>query len=184
MIDKNPSISLNEIGRILNIHISSLKREIIRRGGKENYTPQSGAYEVKPEIKIPNWMTGIRDEHKDFITRLNAYKKPVTLNKCRGRICYEDRKFIEENLRFKRLISYRTLGQALGVSDSSINCEVEKNGGVDLYNAEEAQFRCGGSRLPLQALESFDHVRVEIEALKMHINILYELINKLEKKNN
>lgn len=175
---------LHIISGKLGVSYSSLDRELKRRGGLNNYDPYLQPFEV---IEIEN-ITKFSPEKNEKVYQLiqdilQASKRRSyrTSHKFNTELRLLVRQYIELDEPFTR----ENLALYMRVSELSLQREVKKNGGWDNYKPVEI-FRFDNRKDLVKELYEENKVlslQEQVEALKMHINILYEQIEQLRDVN-
>lgn len=157
------NLSLNNISHCLYRSPATIQKEIKLNGGIRAYNAEKAQAASNERIK----------------SRVSTLKKRLTL---------QDRIKIEYEL--KNLKPFTWIAKEIGISSDSVRKEIMKNGGRENYNAKEAQESSNkrksncGNHMKIYSNQR-NQVESEIESLKMHIEILSDIIKELrDAKNN
>ena len=168
LLDEKPSISDEEIADYFGISCSTIRKEWIMRGQGANYNPHKKSYHET--------FTPVTDFEEEKNIRVNnliqnliryARERRGGKEKLTSKICPLIKEYIDLSAPF----TIEQLGLYLRVSTWALHRHINKHGGWDKYSVDNLQ-------LPQNISEEGKSHDSEIEALKMHINILYELIEK------
>lgn len=184
LLDEDPKATNAELGRKLGVNRSAISRELGRKGGRYFYDPDAISYATKTDLMSRYASPLLPKSQIDFLEKLEAFNGQSRAIQHSYKINDTVRRLIKEYLDIRSIVRFGDFCLAVGVSCNSVRREIDKHGGMKNY--QPVYLSDKEEELNIKPINTFSHssnLHEEIEALKMHINILYEQLEKLRGKN-
>lgn len=173
LLDENPTLKEHEVAEHFGISKSTVRKEWLQRGWGNKYDPNKKTCGETFE-PVDEFTEEKNIKVNSLIKKLIDYGIEVRPGK--GKLKHKVYPLIKEYIELNHPFSVEKLCLYLHVSGWALLRHVNKYGGWENYNENNVKLKPDITEEENKAAgKNYD---AEIEALKMHINILYELIEK------